>query len=76
MALNLDALSQVSGGSKMPYGGTVLHFPDNCPQCGAALIKTRGAKKLILCHINSNANHDDTSSEKNGDAVFHRHFAL
>ena len=47
MALDLDALSQVSGGSKMPYGGIVLHFPDNCPQCGAELIKTRGAKKLI-----------------------------
>lgn len=47
MALDLDALSQVSGGGKMPYGGTVLHFPDNCPQCGAALIKTRSAKKLI-----------------------------
>ena len=47
MALDLDALSQVSGGGKMPYGGIVLHFPDNCPQCGAELIKTRGAKKLI-----------------------------
>lgn len=48
MALNLDALSQVSGGAKKPYGGTVLHFPDNCPQCGAELIKTRGAK-VIVC---------------------------
>ena len=46
MSLDLDALSQVSGGSKMPYGGTVLHFPDNCPQCGAELIKKRGAKKI------------------------------
>ena len=42
MALDLDALGQVSGGGKMPYGGTVLHFPDNCLQCGAKLIKTRG----------------------------------
>ncbi len=48
MALDLDALSQVSGGGKMPYGGTVLHFPDNCPQCGAELIKKRGATR-ILC---------------------------
>jgi len=48
MALDLDALSQVSGGGKMPYGGIVLHFPDNCPQCGAKLIKKRGAQ-TILC---------------------------
>ena len=47
MALDLDALSQVSGGGKMPYGGIVLHFPDNCSQCGAELIKTRSTKKLI-----------------------------
>ncbi len=32
----------------MPYGGIVLHFPDNCPQCGAKLIKKRGATR-ILC---------------------------
>ena len=32
----------------MPYGGTVLHFPDNCPQCGAEFIKKRGATR-ILC---------------------------
>lgn len=48
MALDLDALSQVSGGGKHPSGGTVLHFPDNCPQCGAKLIKKHGAK-TILC---------------------------
>ena len=47
MALDLDTLSQVSGGGKMPSGGTVLRFPDNCPECGMKLIKTRGAKKLI-----------------------------
>ena len=46
MALDLDALSQISGGGKMPSGGTVLHFPDNCPQCGAALIKKRGASTI------------------------------
>lgn len=48
MTLEPDALSQVSGGGKMPYGGIVLHFPDNCPECGAELIKKRGAK-TILC---------------------------
>lgn len=47
MVLDLDALSQVTGGGKMPSGGTVLHFPDNCPYCGTKLIKTRSAKKLI-----------------------------
>jgi len=37
MALDSDALSQVSGGGKHPSGGTVLRFPDNCPQCGAEI---------------------------------------
>lgn len=37
MALDLGALSQVSGGGKHPSGGTVLRFPDNCPQCGAEI---------------------------------------
>jgi len=46
MALNLDALSLVSDGGKTPSGGTVLHFPDKCPQCGAALIKKRGASTI------------------------------
>ena len=29
-----------------------LHFPDKCPQCGAELIKTQGAKKIVCftCH--------------------------
>ena len=47
MELSLDNLEQVLGGTKVPSGGTVLHFPDNCPQCGAKLIKIRSAKKLI-----------------------------
>jgi len=33
----LDKLEQVSGGGKHPSGGTVLRFPDNCPQCGAEI---------------------------------------
>ena len=47
MALDLETLSQVSGGGKMPSGGTELHFPDNCPQCGAKLIKKRGAEIIL-----------------------------
>ena len=46
LVLDLDELSQVSGGGKTPSGGTVLHFPDKCPQCGAALIKKRGASTI------------------------------
>ena len=31
---------------------------------------------LVLCHINSNANHDDTSRVKIYDAASTKHFAL
>lgn len=44
--LDLDDLSIVSGGVNNPYGGNVYKFPDNCPHCGAPLLKKRNAKKL------------------------------
>ena len=31
---------------------------------------------LVLGHVDTHTDHDDTSREKNGDAVTHRHFCL
>ncbi|MBO6163853.1 MAG: hypothetical protein J6N77_02265 [Lachnospiraceae bacterium] len=50
MALNLDDLDKVSGGAKNPSGGAVYRLPDNCPNCGNPLIKTRNAKK-VTCMV-------------------------